>query len=63
MPKHPLYQLLLVMVVVITACRTAVGATATAALFAGLTHRPDGAVNGQADDGQYNNSSHSVSLV
>ena len=46
MPKHPLYQLLLVMVVVITARRTAVGATATAALIMGLAHGSNGAEDG-----------------
>ena len=67
MPKHPFYHLLLVamavLVVVITARRTAVGATATAALFAGLAHGSNGAEDGQADDGQYNNGSHSISLI
>lgn len=69
MPKHPLYHLLLVavavavIVFVVTACRPAVGATAASAFFMGFSHGADSAEDGQADDSQYNNRTHSSSLV
>ena len=67
MPKHPLYHLLLVAVAVIvfvvTTCRPTLGAAAASASFMGLAHGADSAEDGQADDSQYNNGSHSISLI
>ena len=65
MPKHPLYHLLLVAVIVfvVTACRPAMGAAAASAIFMGFSHGADGAEDGQADDSQYNNRTHSSSLI
>ena len=61
MPKHPLYHLRFM--VVCATCAHALIAAAAAARFMGLAHGADGAEDGQADDGQYDNSTHSTSLV
>lgn len=61
MPKHPLYHLLFVLVG--AGAASALRAAAATTLFMGPPHGYDGADDGTDNDRQYDNSTHSTSLI